>query len=186
MSGDRLYCTRSYRGGHPVVTAVGAVTRDTVIPLRTTLLQALTQQGTDLIVDLSGVEVIDDHGADALRRTHDRARLLGGGLRVVAGPQLQAQLRDHQLHWQLPIHPTLTLANHAITDDAPAGVVPVEDYHDQHQLADPDGDDDATSDAAVPVTEADPADVVDQHRVVPLDDDAYPADTPGTGPEPAT
>src|SRR3954454_5433391 len=80
----RLYLGCRRRCGHTVVTAVGTIAETTVIELRTVLLRALARHERSLLLDLAGVDHIDDAGLDALRRTAARAHLLGGQLRLVA------------------------------------------------------------------------------------------------------
>lgn len=105
----KLYLARQHRAGHTVVTAIGAITLQTVMRVRSMLLEALARHGPRLILDISGVDHLDPVGADALRRTGERAKLLGGQLQLVGpSPELTSQLRTHGLTWQLAIHNTLT------------------------------------------------------------------------------
>lgn len=104
----RLYLDHRRRQGHSVITAVGTITRPTVLQLRTALLQALARHERRLLLDVAGVDRIDDAGLDALRRTATRARLLGGELRLVApSPELVERLRSSGLDRRLPVSGTL-------------------------------------------------------------------------------
>lgn len=82
---DKLYLARSNRGQHTVVTAIGAVTEATVINLRTVMWQAIARYGPRLVLDLSGVDRLDETGA-ALRRLGERAGLLGAADLRLLGP----------------------------------------------------------------------------------------------------
>lgn len=104
----RLYLACRNRGGHAVVTAIGSITADTVIQLRTSLLQMLARRQRNLVLDLSGVDHIDDTGLDALRRTAARAQLVGGQLRLVApSPRIAERLRNSSLRRHLTGSTTL-------------------------------------------------------------------------------
>lgn len=176
----RLYLARRRRKGHTVVTAVGTITRATVIQLRTLLLRALARHEHSLLLDLSGVDDIDDAGLDALRRTAARTHLVGGQLRLVApSPAVAERLRTSDLRRHLAVD--ATLAGALDTSPAAPGPRPEDppaDWFEQHQPTDPtDADmdvDDSVAAGADPPVDADPADVVDQHTPVPLDEEAYP------------
>lgn len=175
----RLYLTSRRCKGHTVITVVGTIAQATVIQLRTLLLQALGRQERSLLVDLAGVDHIDDAGLDALRRTAARARLLGGRLRLVApSPAVAERLRGSDLRRHVAVDATLTGAL-----DTPPAVPGVEDppadWLEQHQPADPTDIDDtvedpgeAAPDGELPMN-VDAADLVDQHAPVPLDEEDY-------------
>lgn len=180
----RLYLAQRRRNGHAVVTAIGAITRSTVLQLRSTLLQALARGERSLLLDLAGVDRIDDAGLAALDRTATRADLLGGRLRLVApAPPVAAQLHRTGLDRRLAVSSTLT---HVLEPPARAPGVedPDADWVEQHQPADPADadtlDDVAAGEAAtggeVPL-DADPADHLDQHTPVPVGEEDYPATT---------
>lgn len=174
---SKLHLIRRLHGNHAIVTAVGAITRHTVIQLRTVLLQALARYNPHLILDVSAVDDIDDAGADALRRTGDRAHLLGGQLRLVAPNQkITRRLRDTGAAWSLSTHPTVQTALEAVAADEPDTTVPVPDWLDQRQPAEPEEIDDAEP-VLNGALEADTADVAEQHQPVPADDEnGYPHD----------
>lgn len=137
ISTPRLYLGRRRRGGHTVITAVGTIAQTTVIQLRTVLLQALARRDRSLLLDLAGVDHIDDAGLDALRRTAARAHLLGGQLRLVApAPGVAARLRSSGLHHRVPVDATLTAAlDTPTTMPAPGLETPDADRVEQHQPA---------------------------------------------------
>lgn len=108
MSSDRLFVGHRRRGGRPVITAAGVLTRATAMQLRTALLEALQRVGPRLILDVSELARIDEVGLDALRRTAARARLEGGELYLAAPSRpVAARLRSSGLAWQLSLHRSL-------------------------------------------------------------------------------
>lgn len=182
---SRLYLAQRTRGDHAVVTAIGAITRSTVLQLRSMLLQALARGERSLLLDLAGVDSIDDAGLAALSHVATRAGLVGGRLRLVApGPSVTAQLRRTGLDRRLAVSPTLT---GALETPAPGVEDPEADWVEQHQPADPnqtdeadeadglgDPDEQAAAGNELPL-DADPADHLDQHTPVPVDEEEYPA-----------
>lgn len=178
-----LHLASRRRKGHTVVTAVGTIDRATVIQLRTLLLRALGRREGGLLLDLSGVDHIDEAGLDALRRTAARARLVGGQLRLVApSPSVAERLRGSDLRQQVPVDDSLAAA--LDTSPASPGMEdPRADWLEQHRPVDPadvdglvDGPDGAASHGD-PSVDADPADFVEQHTPVPLDEEGYPTGT---------
>lgn len=172
-----LSLTSRRRKGQTVITAVGSIAQATVIQLRTLLLQLLCRQDGSLLLDLSGVEHIDDAGVDALRRTAARAHLVGGQLRLVApSPGVAERLRGSDLRAHMTVDTALA------SDMAPAapGVEnPPADWLEQHQPADPAEDEAAEDDldraaAGGPSVEADAADLVDQRIPAPVGEEDYP------------
>lgn len=180
----RLYLARRRRGGHTVVTAVGTIANSTVIQLRTVLLQALARGERSLLLDLAGVDHIDEAGLDALRRTAARAHLLGGQLRLVA-PTLSVaeRLRASDLRRYVAVDATLARALDTSATAPPPGLEdPPADWLEQHQPADPgdfddDGDDRWAEPGAELPLDADAADLLDQHAPVPVDEEDYPTGT---------
>lgn len=186
----RLYVARRRRGEHTVFTAVGTIAKATVIELRSMLLQALARHERSLLLDLAGVDHIDDAGLDALRRTAARAHLIGGQLRLVApSPAVAERLRTSELRRHVAVDTTLVGALDAAAGTPEPGLeAPPADWLEQHQPVDPTDDDtDGELDAAVPAAsdgehplhvdralEVDPADLVEQHVPVPFDEEDYP------------
>lgn len=66
-----------------VIMAVGTIDRTTVTKLRGMLLAALVRETRSPLLDLTGVDRIDQVGLEALHRTASRARALGGRLRLI-------------------------------------------------------------------------------------------------------
>lgn len=171
-----LNLTRRVHGDHVVVTAVGAITRHTVIQLRTVLLQTLARHNPHLILDVSAVEDVDDVGVDALRRTGDRAKLLGGRLRL-AGPTraMTRQLRDTGAAWSVSTHATVRAALDAAAADDAVAAVP--DWLDQVQPAALGADEDNGTELPTVGVTLD-ADAAGQHEPVPVDgEDGHPHTT---------
>lgn len=173
----RLYLTRRRRKGHTVVTAVGTIAQATVIQLRTLLLQALTRGERSLVLDLAGVDDVDDAGLDALRRTAIRARLMGGQLRLVApSPAVAERLRRSDLRHRVPVDATLVGAlDTSAAAPVPGLEDPSADWLEQHQPVDPADLDvgELGEPGGEPPLDADPADLVDQQVPVPMDEEAY-------------
>lgn len=180
----RLYLASRRRKGHRLVTAVGTIAQATVIELRTLLLQTLARQERSLLLDLSGVDHIDDAGLDALRRTAARAHLVGGQLRLFApSPPVAERLRGSDLRRYVAVDSTLAGAlGTSATTPTPGLEDPPADWLEQRQPTDPAELDDtgdtgdvdrAASGGDLPL-DADPADLVDQHIPVPVDDEDYP------------
>lgn len=177
----RLHLASRRRKGHTVVTATGTIAQDTLIQLRTLLLQALARHERSLLLDLSGVDRIDEAGLDALRRTAARARLVGGQLRLVApSPPVAERLRSSDLRHRVPVDATLAGAlDTSAAPPVPGPEDPPPDWLEQHQPVDAVELDDAWDVGDGPALEAelpldaDPADLVDQHLPVPLDEEEY-------------
>lgn len=175
-----LHLATHRRNGHTVVSAVGTIDQATVIQLRTLLLQALGRPEGSLLLDLTGVDHIDEAGLDAIRRTAARARLVGGQLRLVAPSRAIAQrLRGSDLHRHVPVDDALSGAL-ATSPAAPGVEDPPADWLEQRQPVDPTDIDEPiglpASRGDLPA-DADPADLVDQHTPVPLDEEDYPSGT---------
>ncbi|MBO0829506.1 MAG: STAS domain-containing protein [Streptosporangiales bacterium] len=181
----RLYLASRRRDGHTLVTAVGTIARATVMQLRTILLQALARDERSLLLDLAGVDHIDDTGLDALRRTAARARLVGGELRLVApSPAVAERVRTSDLRRHVAVDVTLAGAlDTPAVAPLPGLEDPPADWFEQRQPADPvdaaEPDDvDGRVEPGGPLPEeADAADLVDQRLPVPLDEEDYPAGT---------
>lgn len=111
---SELGLTRSRIRGHTVITATGSIDTSTVIQLRSMLLQALVRDGPYAVLDLAAVGEIDDAGFDALRRTADRAAMLGGHFRLAAArPALAHTLHQTCLDRIIGVYASLTAATHA-------------------------------------------------------------------------
>ena len=166
------------RDGHLLVSVIGPLNRHTVASLREHLRRILdTPHHVDL--DLRACTHLDLDGLLALQVAYSAARSHGTSLRLTHVPPLIARMIDqhHLAHLCGDTDPPATehTANtrvHRRAKTLPAAEVPDADAHDQHRPADRDQDDaDAEgpdpSPAPLPL-EADPADVDEQHRVVPL------------------
>lgn len=102
-----LHLRRHSEHGHTVVTAAGTIDRTTALQLRSMLLQAIGRDGPYVVLDLNGVDFIDEIGLDALQRTAARAGALGGHFRLAAPrPAIAARLRDAGLDRTLGIYRT--------------------------------------------------------------------------------
>lgn len=110
---SRLCLTVSHAHGHTVVTAVGSIDTGTVMQLRSMLLQTLIRDGPYAVLDLAAVDDIDDAGFDALRRTADRAAMLGGHFRLAAPqPAIAGKLNQTGLDQHIGGHDQLTATTH--------------------------------------------------------------------------
>lgn len=108
---SRLCLTYARARGYTVVIAAGALDAGTVVQLRSMLLQTLVRDGPYAVLDLAAVTDIDASGVDALRRTGDRAVMLGGDFRLAAAhPALARTLHQTRLDRVLGVYNSLTAA----------------------------------------------------------------------------
>lgn len=103
----RLHLRRHRERGHTVVTATGTIDRTTALQLRSMLLQAIGREGPYVVLDLAGVDHIDEIGLDALLRTAARAVALGGHFRLAApSAPVAARLHDMGLDRTIGVYRT--------------------------------------------------------------------------------
>jgi anti-sigma B factor antagonist len=109
-----LHLRRHSEHGHTVVAAAGTIDRTTALQLRSMLLEAIGRDGPYVVLDLTGVEFIDEIGLDALQRTAARAGALGGHFRLAAPrPAIAARLRDAGLDRTIGVYRTPVAATEA-------------------------------------------------------------------------
>lgn len=107
MRRTALHLRRDHRHGHTVVSAVGTIDRTTALQLRSVLLEAIGRDGPYVVLDLAGVDYIDEIGLDALQRTAARAGLLGGHFRLAAPqPAIATRLHDAGLDRLIGVYRT--------------------------------------------------------------------------------
>lgn len=107
MKRTALHLRRERRRGHTVVSAVGTIDRTTALQLRSMLLEALGRDGPYVVLDLDGVDYIDEIGLNALQRTAARAGTLGGHFRLAAPrPAIATRLHDAGLDRMIGVYRT--------------------------------------------------------------------------------
>lgn len=107
MRRTALHLRRHRRHGHTVVSAAGTIDRTTALQLRSMLLEAIGRDGPYVVLDLAGVDHIDDIGLGALKRTAARAEALGGHFRLAAPqPAIASRLHDVGLDRTIGVYRT--------------------------------------------------------------------------------
>ncbi|MBO0891493.1 MAG: STAS domain-containing protein [Acidothermales bacterium] len=90
-----------------MVSAVGTIDRTASVQLRSMLLEAIGRDGPYVVLDLAGVDHIDEIGLDALQRTDARPGALGGHFRLAAPqPAIAARLHDAGLNRTVGVYRT--------------------------------------------------------------------------------
>jgi anti-anti-sigma factor len=167
--------------GPLLVSVIGPLNRHTVADLREHLRRLLdTPHHTQVDLDLRACTHVDIEGLLALEVAFSAARSHGTSFRLTDVPPLIARMIDqhHLAHLcgdtdQPATEDTANTRVHRRAETGTAAEVPDADAYEQQLPADPDQDEadpegPDSSPAPLPL-EADPADVDEQHRVVPFD-----------------
>jgi glutathione S-transferase len=111
----QLQSSTTVTAGVPVVTFEGSVDLSTLARLRDPLLRAVVEhRGSRVVVDLDGVDVLDDTGLGILLGTAGRAREGGGELlAVVTAAHLRRRFATSGLDRAIALFPSIAAATAA-------------------------------------------------------------------------
>ncbi|WP_231116062.1 STAS domain-containing protein [Motilibacter rhizosphaerae] len=106
-----LTTTTSTVAGWPVLSVSGEIDALTAPALRERLLEALREEGSRVVLDLSAVSFLDSTALGVLVAAHKRASTTGGQFRlVVATPLTTRLLKLTGLDQVFAVHPDLESA----------------------------------------------------------------------------
>ena len=115
---DPLITSVSHDDGVAVLSVSGEIDLATIPAFEAAIADALTQQPSALIVDLSGVDFLASAGLQALVATRESVTGTAGFAVVANGPATSRPIQLTGLDQILSLHPTVADARSAVTGDS--------------------------------------------------------------------